>query len=193
MKLLSTLLGIAVLVSPVSLLAQDAPAVQVTAGYSYLTRPNAVLVGVISDQPAGTSDDELVCRNYWNAAIVGQVSATYTTGTLNSRAWHGEDTAYAFLGGGRASLRRRAVVPFGQVLLGLIRTDADITEGTSGRVGQWSDHYFALSAGGGVDIRLGGSIGVHVAADVMRTSRGRQALDYDRTWPLQAGLILPMR
>jgi hypothetical protein len=159
MKLLSTLLGIAVLVSPVSLLAQDAPPVQVAAGYSYLTRPNAVLVGVISDQPAGTSDDEggsapgsgwfaeIIGNITSYAAIVGQVSATYTTGTLNSRAWHGEDTAYAFLGGGRASLRRRDVVPFGQVLLGLIRTDADVTEGTSGRVGQWSDHYFALSAG----------------------------------------------
>jgi hypothetical protein len=45
----------------------------------------------------------------------------------------------------------------------------------------------------GVDIRLGGSVGVHVAADVMRTSRGTQALDYDRTWRLQAGLVVPMR
>ena len=186
--------------------AQDVPAAQVAVGYSYLTRPNAVLVRSISDEPTGTSSDQggSAPRSGWfgeiignitpYAAIVGQISATYTTGTLNSGAWRGNDTAYTFLGGGRASLRRQAaVVPFGQVLVGWVRTDADVTEGASTRILMLSDNYYALVAGGGADIRLGGNVGIRAAVDVMRTSRGYQAGDYDRTWRLQAGLIVPMR
>ena len=195
-----------VLAASVPAFAQDVPATQVAGGYSYLTRPNAVLVQVISDEPPHSSSDqggsapgsgwfaEIIGNITPYAAIVGQVAATYTTGTFNSRAWHGNDTAYTFLGGGRASLRRQAaVVPFGHVLVGWVRTHADITEGASNRVGLFSDNYFALVVGGGADIRLGGHVGIDVAADVMRTSRGHQAGDYDRTWRLQAGLIVPMR
>jgi hypothetical protein len=204
-KFLSSLLAAVVITSPVSVFAQDVPPVQATGGYSYLTRPNAVLVGVISDEPAGTSIDkggsapgsgwfaEIIGNITPYAAIVGQVSATYTTGTLNSRGWRGENTAYGFLGGGRASLRRRSIVPFGQVLVGWLRSGADVTEGTSGRVGKWSDSYWAVASGGGVDIPLGGLVGVHVATDLMWTSRDHQRVDYDRTWRLQAGVVIPVR
>jgi hypothetical protein len=154
-------------------------------------------VDVISDQDDSASGSgwfaEIIGNVTSNAAIVGEVSAAYPTGTLNSRAWSGEGTAYTFLGGGRASLHGRRVVPFGQVLVGWVRTEAEIAEGSSDRVTQWSDNYWALAAGGGADIRLGGNLGVHAAIDLMRTSRGSQSGDYTRTWRMRAGLIFPMR
>jgi hypothetical protein len=201
LKNLSILLGAMVLSVPA--FAQDAAPVQVSGGYSYLTRPNAILVSVITDEPSGTSEDEggkapgsgwfgeIVGNITPYAAIVGQVSATYTTGTLNSKGWRGEDTAYAFLGGGRATLRRRVVAPFGQVLLGMVRTDADVT--SSSGIARWSNNYYAIAAGGGVDLRAGGNVGVHVAVDMMRTSSGRGGGAYDGTWRMQAGLVVPMR
>lgn len=206
MKVLSVFFSALVLSNPVAVFGQDLPAAQVAGGYSYLTRPNAILVGVISDEPPDASSDEggsapgsgwfaeIVGNTMPYAAVVGQVSATYTTGTLNSRRWRGEDTAYTFLGGPRFSSRCcGAVVPFAQAMVGWVRTDADITTDVPNQVVKWSDSYYALVAGGGVDIRAGGKVGVHVAGDVMRTSRGHQGSDYDRTWRLQAGFVVPMR
>jgi hypothetical protein len=198
LKTFSILFG--VLAVSVPAFAQDVPAAQVAGGYSYLTRPNAVLVGAIQDElPHSSSNQggsasgsgwfaEVIGNITQYVGIVGQVSATYTSGTLNSRAWRGDDTAYAVLGGGRASLRNPNVVPFAQVLFGWVRTEADVTEQASRPVANFSDNYYALAVGGGADIRLGGAVGVHLAADVMRTSR-----DSDRTWRVQAGLIVPMR
>lgn len=191
--------------APSNVFAQDAPTIQAAFGYSYLTRPNAVLVDVISDEPPDSSSDEggtapgsgwfaeIVGNISSHAAIVGQVSATYTSGTLNSRGWHGDNTAYTFLGGGRASLRRSAVVPFAQMLAGWIRSRADVIEGTSNRTAQWSD-YFAVTVGGGADIRIGSAVGIHLAADIMRTNRERSSTrsSSDRTWRLLAGLVVPM-
>lgn len=190
MKTRSLLLVIIALSVPAS--AQEVAPVQVAGGYSYLTKPNAVLVEVIQDErddaPGSGWFADIIGNITPHAAIIGQISATYTRGTLNSKGWRGDDTAYSFLAGGRATWRRRIIVPFGQALIGWIRSDADLVRPDG--VGSWADNYAAFVAGGGADIALRGNLGIHVAADVMGTSRGPHV---NRTWRVQAGIIFPMQ
>ena len=185
--------------NPHVLSGQELPAAQVSAGYSYLASPSAIIV-YGSDERGDASHSgwfaEAVGNITAHAGFVGQVSASYTTSTLSARAERAALRAYSFLGGGRATSRCCGrVAPFGQVLAGKVRVNANVTRG-GGNVSRYPSDYFALLFGGGADIRIGaGTAGLHVAADVVRISRGGGDGfgPSGNTWRLLIGITAPMR
>jgi hypothetical protein len=196
MKTLVVVFFCVLVVAPASPLAQEPPALQVSGGYTNITRQNAVLITAISDE------EKIGSRSGWYAEIIGdirpyvgvigQVARTSTTGELRSRAWLGTGEAYTFLGGPRFFARCCGrIVPFAQVLVGGVWSKADITSGAA-QITTFSDAYSAWAVGGGADIRAGGGVGVHVATDFMRTDRSAQGIE-PWTWRLHIGVIVPMR
>jgi hypothetical protein len=194
-KTFTALVGALALIVPVIASAQEVPRVQVAGGYTLITRQNAVLAEAVSDE------EGIGSRSGWFAevagnikpyvGIVGQVSATYTTGTLRSRAWEATGEAYTLLGGARFNARCCGpLVPFAKVLLGAVRSSVDVTQ-RSTPVTTFSNVYSAWSVGGGADIRISGTVGVHAAVDFLRTDRSAQQIE-PWTWRLHAGLIVPM-
>jgi hypothetical protein len=180
---------------PVILIAQELPPIQVAGGYTILTRQNAVLVTAISDEEGIGSRSgwfaEIIGNVRPYVGIVGQVSRTYTVGTLRSRGWRGAGAAYTFLGGPRFSARCCGrVVPFAQALGGGIWSRTNVTSGPI-QIATFSDAYSAWAIGGGADIRVG-AVGFHVASDFMRTDRSAQAIE-PWTWRFNAGFVVPMR
>ena len=182
--------------TPAALFAQAVPAAQVSGGYSYVTNPTTVM--------ADTSDETGEApRSGWFAdvignitphiGIVGEVAATFTTGTLLSRNWHGTHHAYLFLGGARATSRCcRRVVPFGQVLAGALRINNKLRDG-GGHVGSYSSTRLSFVVGGGANIRLGGPVGLRFAVDGLFVGRGRAFGADGKTWRMLGGVTVPMR
>jgi hypothetical protein len=180
---------------PQSVSGQELPAAQLSAGYSHLASPSAVIVYGGGDASNHGWFAEIVGNMAAHAGFVGQVSATYTGSTFTGRGERVTHRAYSFLGGGRATAGCcRRVAPFGQVLAGMVRINADVSRGGQ----DVSDHpvdYFGMLFGGGADIRLGaGPAGLHVGADVVRISRGSDGFGPSgNTWRLLVGMTVPMR
>jgi hypothetical protein len=203
MRRIWVLISILILSGPAIVLAQDVPRAQVAGGFADLGSPNAVLVAAISDED-GTAKGpgwftEIIGNITPHVGMVGHLSATHTTGTLNSRAWAGKDRAYTVLGGPRFSSRCcQSVIPFAQVLLGFVHSTADITEHSNPTenprpVTTFTTNWYAFTAGGGADIHAGGPVGIHLGADLMRTNSDLRGDGFTLTWRIQAGLIVPMR
>ena len=199
-KILRALFTCVAVIVPVNALAQEVPGAQFAAGYSHLGSPNVV--------PSNTTDEtgdaphagwfaQVIGNVTPHAGLVAEVSGTYTRGTLLSRNWRGTKRIYTFLGGGRATSRCcRTVAPFAQVLTGFVyKTEKVNSNGGAGSIANYADRYFALMFGGGADVPLGRSIGLHVAADVVRIYRGGDyGGDYSpNTWRLHIGVVAPMR
>jgi hypothetical protein len=178
--------------APIPVLAQESPAAQAAAGYSHLANPNLVMT-YGSDETGHASHSgwfaEVIGRVAPHVGVIGQVSATYTSGTVSGRAERTRDRAYLFLGGSRVTGRCcGVVVPFGQVMAGLVRLSGTITGSRSSTI---TDVTSAFVYGGGADIRMGsGPVGLHVAADVFRLR------DYGQgsgSWRMLVGITGPMR
>jgi outer membrane immunogenic protein len=125
--------------------AQDAPKFDVFAGYSYL-RANPDTTGLSSFSMNGGSAALSYNANHWFSGVAdfGGYHANNILGT-------GVDgTLSTYLFGPRVSYRRDSrVTPFGQVLFGVAHIGGNNGLGFSS-----SNNSFAMTVGGGVDIRL---------------------------------------
>lgn len=124
--------------------AQEAPKLDVFAGYSYV-RVAPSTSGVSSFDLQGGSASAAYNFNNWLSGVAdfggyhsGNILGTHVDGTLAT-----------YLFGPRVSYRHYSrVTPFGQVLFG----GAHLSGGVSGVSS--SDNAFAMTVGGGVDVRL---------------------------------------
>lgn len=152
------------LLSAIGSRAQDTPAAEVSAGYSYLR------LGVsngINENGGSISIAGNVNRWFGLVADVGGYHASPFGVSVNT---------LTYMGGPRFSYRSSSrVTPFAQVLLGGARTSASAF-GTSG-----STNGFSYSAGGGVDLGLTKHIalrpqidyiGMRVGSGTVNTVRG---------------------
>lgn len=149
--------GILTIASPV--MAQDAPKVDVSGGYSYLHVGDS---DELEHVPAGWYAD-VVGNLTPMLGIVGQVTGNYKSVDDVNFKFH------SFAAGARVSGNAGTVTPFGQVLVGLGRatfnTDlggalpADISDSSTDPV---------LTLGAGVTIKSGGAIGVRIGGDYVR-------------------------
>lgn len=125
--------------------AQDAPKFDLFAGYSYV-RENPHTAGIDSFNLHGGSASLAYNTNNWLSAVAdfGGYHANNILGT-------GVDgTLSTYLFGPRVSYRRDSrVTPFGQVLFGLAHIGASNGLGFSS-----SNNSFAMTVGGGVDLKL---------------------------------------
>jgi len=127
-----------------ALRAQDAPKLDVFAGYSYF-RDNPSTSGVDSFSLNGGSASIAYNANHWLSAVAD--FGGYHNGNILNTGVDGTLSTYLF--GPRVSYRHsERITPFGEVLFGVAHASANVL-GTSG-----SDNAFAMSVGGGVDVRL---------------------------------------
>jgi opacity protein-like surface antigen len=131
--------------SAANLRAQDeTPKVDLFAGYSYL-QSNPSSANLDSFHLNGGSVSGAYNVTNWFGAVAD--FGAYTNGNIGRSGAGGTTSTYLF--GPRVSYRHfRRVTPFGQVLFGVARTNASAFL-TSG-----SQNAFAMTAGGGVDLRL---------------------------------------
>jgi hypothetical protein len=147
------LVATAILLSAAGSRAQDTPAAEVSAGYSYLRfgAKNGVNQNGASVSVAGNF-------NRW-LGLVGDVGGYHKSeggSTINT---------YTYMGGPRFSYRNSShVTPFAQVLVGAAHGSLNAF-GSSG-----SDNGFAYSAGGGVDLGLNKHIALRPQLDYIGTS-----------------------
>jgi hypothetical protein len=149
--------GMLTVAAPV--MAQDAPKVEVSGGYSYLHVGDS---DELEHVPAGWYAD-VAGHVTPMLGIVGQVTGNYKTVDDVNFKFH------TFAAGARVSGNSGGVSPFGQVLVGIGRatfnTDlagllpADVSDSSSDPI---------LSLGAGVNVRSGGAVGVRVGADYVR-------------------------
>jgi len=125
--------------------AQDVPKFDVFAGYSYL-RANPDTTGLSSFSMNGGSASLAYNANHWLSGVAdfGGYHANNILGT-------GVDgTLSTYLFGPKVSYRRDSrVTPFGQVLFGVAHIGGNNGLGFSS-----SNNSFAMTVGGGVDVKL---------------------------------------
>ena len=125
--------------------AQDVPKFDLFAGYSYV-RANPSTTGVDSFNLHGGDASIAYNANHWLSGVAdfGGYHANNILGT-------GVDgTLSTYLVGPRVSYRRfERVTPFGQVLFGVAHIGGDNGLGFSS-----SNNSFAMTVGGGVDVRV---------------------------------------
>jgi outer membrane immunogenic protein len=127
-----------------ALKAQDTPKVDLFAGYSYV-RDNPSTSGVDSFGLNGGSASIAYNANNWLSAVAD--FGGYHNGNILNTGVDGTLSTYLF--GPRVSYRHsERFTPFGEVLFGVAHAGANFL-GTSG-----SDNAFAMSIGGGVDVRV---------------------------------------
>jgi outer membrane protein with beta-barrel domain len=147
------LMAAAILLSAAGSWAQDTPAAEVSAGYSYLRF--GVKYGVNQN---GANVSVAGNFNRW-LGLVGDVGGYHKSeagATFNT---------YTFMGGPRFSYRNSSrVTPFAQVLVGA-------AHGSLGAFGSsGSGNGFAYSAGGGVDLCLSKHFSLRPQIDYIRNS-----------------------
>jgi Outer membrane protein beta-barrel domain len=125
--------------------AQDEPTKLELYGGYYYVRFN--INANVSGQPPfqtfngnGGGGEVIYNANKW-ICVLGDVSGVWATNATK------EGAAIPYLFGPKVSLRRGAVTPFAQVLLGGVVTSSGIAQ-----IG-WQSH-FAMTAGGGIDVRV---------------------------------------
>lgn len=123
---------------------EEAPKVDVFAGYSYL-QANPSTAGLDSFHLNGGSVSGAYNVRSWLGAVAD--FGAYTNGNIGRSGFGGTTSTYLF--GPRISYRHFGrITPFGQVLFGVARTNASAFLTSS------SQNAFAMTAGGGVDYRL---------------------------------------
>lgn len=129
----------------VSAFAQDVPKFDLFTGYSYV-RANPATSGIDSFSMNGGSASLAYNANHWLSGVAdfGGYHANNILGT-------GVDgTLSTYLFGPRVSYRRDSrVTPFGQVLFGVAHIG-----GSNGLGFSSSNNSFAMTVGGGVDVKL---------------------------------------
>ena len=124
--------------------AQEAPKVDIFAGYSYV-RENPSTSGVDSFSLNGGSASLAYNFNNWLGGVAD--FGGYRNGNILNTGVDGTLSTYLF--GPRISYRHSdRVTPFGEVLFGVAHASASVL-GASG-----SDNAFAMSLGGGLDVKV---------------------------------------
>jgi len=180
------------LILPVNLCAQAVPKAELFIGYSFLTAPDAVLVGSITNEKhdsvvSGWTTEVALGPKY--IAAVGRAMGIYTSGTQLSRGWIGIDHTYGILGGVRGRVRTNRNVELStQVLLGFVHSDVHITSESVA----YSGLYSALTFGGGIQFPLMTHLNVRFEGDVLRTNRRHLAQNSSSSGMLQLGIAIPL-
>ena len=124
--------------------AQDFPKVDIFAGYSYL-RENPSTSGASSFSLNGGSASAAYNATSWLSGVAD--FGGYHNGNILNSGVDGTISTYLF--GPRVTYRHYGrVTPFGEVLFGVARASASISD-TSG-----AENAFAMTLGGGLDYRL---------------------------------------
>jgi hypothetical protein len=177
--------------------AQSTPKVEVSGGYQFL---NFSLEGENESMPVGWYFD--VSGNLTPMlGVVFQVGGNYKTfdeavtiGGITAAA-SADLKVHEFLGGIRANLRSsRAVVPFGQFLVGAVNGSVKVSASAT-IPGQPpitfddgdSTTNFALQAGGAVNFGLSDSIGLRAGADYLRVFAEEEGANLFR---FHAGIVI---
>lgn len=147
--------------------APPVPAVEVSGGYTFLRDLGDASNDAINF-PAGWYASTTVNLNRW-FGLVGEVTGSYKSnlnlgaGELNLSTDASEHT---FMGGPRFAAKAGRLMPFAQFLAGAahLRATMDMPLDIPGHFGV-TDTQFAFQPGGGVNVLLTNSLGVHVAGD----------------------------
>jgi opacity protein-like surface antigen len=164
--------------------AQSAPAFELGGNYSYVrTNAGPGDCGCINMQGGGGWASYNFTRSL---GIVGEVAAQHAS---NIAPFSTDLTLTSFLAGVRYKPKpTRVFEPFLQVLLGGAHASGDMAPGTLGIPG--SANAFALTAGGGLDIRLSEHFAVRaIQADYYYTRFANGVNDHQNNLRLGAGLI----
>jgi opacity protein-like surface antigen len=169
--------GLAALATALPVSAQSTPKVELSGGYQFL---NFSLAGENESMPVGWYFD--VAGNLTPMlGVVFQVGGNYKTfdesvaiGGITATA-SADLKVHEFLGGVRMNLRsNRAVVPFGQFLVGGVNGSVKVSASTTipGQAPiafneEDSGTDLGLEAGGGVNFALTDAVGVRVGADYL--------------------------
>ncbi len=147
-----------VLAVSLSAMAQDYPKLEVSAGYSYIRTNAANSNGNLN----GGSGSIAFNLNHW-FGIVGDIGGYKLTSlTVSGRSVAGVNgTAVSYLFGPRISFRGDRVTPFVQALFGG-RHFTDITSTGSTTPLTTANNKFAMTAGGGLDVKVATHFSIRV-------------------------------
>jgi outer membrane immunogenic protein len=124
-----------------------------------------------------------------NLAVIGELSGSRAS---NIEGTTGSLTLTSFLGGLRYSRHHNQLAPFGQVLLGVAHASGDLTPNSSGLAG--SDNGFALTAGGGLDVKLSHHFSLRVVqADYFLTHFNNSLNNRQNNFRIGAGMVFRFR
>ena len=143
------------------------PAVELSGGYTFLRDLGDASTDAINF-PAGWYASTTVNLNRW-FGLVGEVTGSYKSSlNLGSEELNvsTDVSEYTFMGGPRFAAKTGRLMPFAQFLAGgaHLRASVNMPMGMPGHFGV-SDTQFAFQPGGGVNVLLTNSLGVHVAGD----------------------------
>jgi len=134
--------------------AQETPKLDLFAGYSYV-RANPSTSGVDSFPLHGGSASLAYHATGWVSAVAD--FGGYTNGNILGSGAGGTLSTYLF--GPRVSYRRHSrITPFGQVLFGVAHIGGD-----NGLAFSASSNSFAMTLGGGVDVKVAGRFAIRPA------------------------------
>jgi outer membrane immunogenic protein len=118
-------------------------------------------------------------------ALIGELSGSQAS---NIEGTTGSLTLTSFLGGLRYSRHHNQLAPFGQVLLGVAHASGELTPNSSGLAG--SDNGFALTAGGGLDVKLSHHFSLRVVqADYFLTHFNNSLNNRQNNFRIGAGIV----
>jgi hypothetical protein len=179
------LIAVFLLSFSVMVMAQDAPAVEVFGGYSY-----------IRSNPLPYMDADAVNLNGWDASItingnkwagfVADFGGNYGTMMRTSIDSWADVKAYSLMFGPKVTLSRGKIVPFVQALFGVARS----TYTEAGDVTTEND--FAMAFGGGVDVNINKMIAVRPVQ--MEYFGVKEALtgDFIKNFRYSTGIVLKL-
>ncbi|MGA9041056.1 MAG: outer membrane beta-barrel protein [Terriglobales bacterium] len=171
--------------APGRAVAQSGPRVDVGVDYNYV-RTNAPAGGCGCFAMNGGSG--WVAFNFSRSlGIVGEIASQHASNISSSGA---DLTLTSYLAGPRFIWKRtRHFTPFAQLLLGGAHASGTLAPGSSGLPG--SANAFAMTAGGGLDIRLTRHIALRaIEADYYLTRFDNGADDHQNNLRIAAGVII---
>ena len=150
-----------VLTVAVPVMAQDAPRVEVSAGYNFLHIDVEEDEEDLANLPVGWYAD-LAGNITSMIGVVGQITGNYKT--VDAGPFEADASIHTFMGGIRAGGGASNVRPFGQVLFGAVNSkfssdDFDLDESSTDA---------ALQLGAGVNVMSAGGVGLRLGADYIR-------------------------
>ena len=140
-----------ILIPALRTVAQETPKVEASVGYSYIRSNPGHGIPAFNLNGGSASG----AYNPWsNIGIVGDFGGYHVS---NIGGVSVDGNLYTYLFGPRLTFRRERLEPFGQVLLGGSHIGANVLGVTT------SENAFAMTAGGGVDLRVNDRISIRLA------------------------------
>lgn len=164
--------------------AQDAPAIEVFGGYSF--------VGVDTSTAFSDSDAPQLNLNGWNGSIA-----------INGNRWAGfvadfggaygsvEDVdirLHTIMFGPRITVRKGQITPYFQALFGYARLTAE----DQVEVSEYTENDFAMAFGGGVDLNVSDSVSIRAAQLEYFTTKTGLTGDFADHIRFSAGVVFKM-